>query len=169
MVAFGKKCPACGGKNLIGRSSNARLAALPTAQPRACTDCDQQLVLLFAFVAIGVEQRHLLRKRMPPFFIVRIPATNQHVRIKNISEGGLCIVQHPKAPPIPNRFLQLDIFNCNNGTSLEQITAEIITTTEQIVESCGFKTTVINNCARFVNLNQAQRKVIATCLGQYGT
>lgn len=167
MVTLGKKCPACGGKHLIDRSSNSWLAALPTARSCVCAGCRQQIVLLFSFVAIGIEQRIFSRKQLPPFFLARIPAINQHVRIKDISEGGLCIVQHPNAP-IPNRFFQLDLLNCSDGTSLEQITAEIIATTEQIVERCGFKIVVHNNCARFVNLNQAQRKVLTACLNQYG-
>ncbi|MCL2458560.1 MAG: PilZ domain-containing protein [Desulfobulbus sp.] len=168
MVAFGRKCPACGGKNLIARSSNSWLAALPAARSYACADCHQQIVQPFAFVAIGVEQRHLSRKRMPPFFLVRIPATNQYARIKNMSEGGLCFNLDYNALPPARRFLQLDLYNCNDGSSLEQIPAEIVATTKQTLVNNGFKTTVRNNCARFVNLNQAQRKVLATCLGQYG-
>jgi hypothetical protein len=168
MIAFGKKCPACGSKNLINQAPASRLATLPTVRSCACADCRQQIVLLFAF-AIGVERRQLARKQMPPFFLARIPATNQHIRIKDISEGGLCIVQHPNAPRMPNHLLHLDICNCSNGTSLEQIMVEIVATTEQIVESCNLKFIILNNSARFVNLNQAQRKILAACMNQYGT
>jgi len=168
MMAFGKKCPVCGGKSLIDRSPDSWFTALPAVRSCACADCRQQIVRLSGLAAIGVEQRQSLRKLVPPFFLARIPATNQYVRIKNISEGGLCLVQHPKAPPIPHRLLQMDLFNYSNNTSLEHISAEIITTTEQTVESCGFRIPVHSNCARFVNLNQAQRKVLSFCMGQYG-
>ncbi|MDR2549956.1 MAG: PilZ domain-containing protein [Desulfobulbus sp.] len=166
MVVFGRKCPACGGKNLIDRSPNSWLATLPTARSCACANCHQQLVLLATF-AIGVEQRRFPRLQLPSFFLVRIPATNQYARIKNISEGGLCFDLDYNALPLTRRSLRLDLYNCNDGSSLEQIPAEIVATSEQIVENNGFKTTVLNNCARFVNLNQAQRKVLANCLVQY--
>jgi len=168
MMVFGRKCPVCGGKNLVGRPPSSWLASLPTAQSYSCTDCRRQSVQLF-FFAINVEKRQFPRKRLPPFFLVRIPLTNQHVRIKDISEGGLCFVQHDNALPIPRHFFRLDLFNCNNGTSLEQLPAKVVATTEQIVERNGFKATVLNHRVRFGNLNQAQRKVLASCLVQYGT
>ena len=168
MMVFGKKCPACGGGNLIARPPNSRLAALPTARSYACADCPQQIVRLFP-CAIGVEQRHFPRRRLPAFFLIRIPATNQYARIRNISEGGLCFDLHRQAPPLPRRFFRLDLYNCNDGSSLELLPAEIVATAEQSLETNGFTTTIRNNCARFINLSQAQRKVLAGCLGRYGS
>jgi len=168
MIVFGQKCPACGGKQLIARPPVSRLAALPTARTYACADCRQQIVVLFPF-SIGVENRHFVRKRLPPFFLVRIPGgMDQFVRIKNISEGGLCFDQHYNAASVANRFFKLDLYNCNDGSSLEQLPAEIVATSEQLLEVNGLKTTLLNNCVRFVNLNQAQKKVLLTCLAQYG-
>lgn len=167
MMVFGKKCPSCGGNRLNARPPISRLAAVPTARSYACADCHQQMVALFA-CSIGVEHRHYPRKRLPSFFLVRIPDTNQYARINNISEGGLCFDLHYNAAPITNRFLRLDLYNCNDGSSLELLPAEIVATTEQLLEINGIKTTILNNCARFVNLNQAQRKVLLTCLAQYG-
>ncbi|MCL1981218.1 MAG: PilZ domain-containing protein [Proteobacteria bacterium] len=168
MMAFGRKCPACGGKNLIDRTSTSWLATLPTVRPSACADCRQHLVLLAAFAIGSKEQRHSLRARMPPFFLIRIPATNQYARIQNISEGGLCFDLDHKARPLTSHLLELDIFNCSNNTTLERIPAELVSTTEQVVENKCFKTRILNNRTRFVNLNQAQRKVLATCMQQYG-
>jgi len=169
MIAFGKKCPACNGHRLTARPRLSWLASLPTAQAYGCDECHQQIVVLFS-LSVGIEHRHFVRKQLPPFFLVRIPGrTDQYARIKNISEGGLCFDQHYNAAPLPSRLLKLDLYNCNDGSSLEQLPAEIVTTTEQLLEINGLKTTMLNNCARFINLNQAQRKVLLSCLAQYGT
>ncbi|WP_319589228.1 PilZ domain-containing protein [uncultured Desulfobulbus sp.] len=168
MMVFGKKCPACGGVRLIARPPVSRIATLPTARSYACADCQQQLIFLFPF-SIGVENRHFARKQLPSFFLVRIPGgTNQYARIKNISEGGLCFDQHYNAAPISHRFFKLDLYNCNDGASLEQLPAEIVATSEQLLEVNGIKSTILNNSARFIDLNQAQIKVLRTCLTQYG-
>lgn len=169
MMVFGKKCPSCGGQRLAARTPVSKFAPLPTARAYACEDCRQQLVYLFP-LSIGVEHRQFVRKQLPPFFLVRIPGrTSQYARIKNISEGGLCFDQHYNAAPLTSRQLELDLYNCNDGSSLEHLSAEIVSTFEQLLEINGMKTTVLNNCVRFVNLNQAQRKVLSTCLAQYGT
>lgn len=169
MMVLGKKCPACGGERLVAKPPVSRIATLPTARSYACADCRQQVLFLFPF-SIGVENRHFARRQLPPFFLVRISSgTNQYARIKNISEGGLCFDQHYNAAPISGRFFKLDLYNCNNGASLEQLPAEIVATSEQLLEVNGVKTTILNNSARFIDLNQAQIKVLRTCLDQYGS
>lgn len=168
MMAIGKKCPACGGTELIARQSVSRIAALPTARAYACAACLQQIVYLFP-VSIAVENRHYARKRLPPFFLVRISGgTNQYARIKNISEGGLCFDQHYNAPPLTDPNVRLDLYNCNDGSSLEQLPAKIVASSEQILDVNGMKTTMLNMSAKFIDLNQAQKKVLLTCLAQYG-
>jgi len=167
-MVLGKKCPACGGKRLTARSPISRLAALPIARSYACADCHQQMVALFPF-SIGVEHRHFARKRLPSFFLARIPgSTNRYVQIKNISEGGICLHQHADAVPVAGRFFRLDLYNCNDGSSLEQLPAEIVATSKQILEINGIKTSILSHCARFVGLNQAQKKILHTCLVQHG-
>ena len=167
MMAFGKKCPACGGRRLAARPATTRLGALPTARTYACADCGQQMVYVFP-AAIGFENRQFVRKQLPPFFLVRITGrANQFARIKNISEGGLCFDQHYNAAPVGGSLVALDLYNCNDGSSLEQLPTEIVATFEQQLDVNGIKTTVLNHCARFVNINQAQRKVLSNCLAQY--
>lgn len=168
MMVFGKKCPACGGKRLLARPPASRAAWLPTAKTFACGDCRQQMVFLFPF-SFCLENRHHPRKKLPPFFLVRISGrTNQYARIKNISEAGICFTYNYNAAPLANRFLMLDLYNCNDGASLEQLPTEIISTSKQLSDINGMKTTILNSCARFVHLNQAQRKILSTCIAQYG-
>lgn len=169
MMVLGKKCPSCGGRQLTKRPAAARLAAFPTARAYACSACQQQLVFLFPF-SIGVENRQSVRKQMPPFFLVRINGTsNQYARINNLSEGGMCFQQQYNAPPLPGPRLLLDLYNCNDGSSLEQLPAEIVATNERLQEQNGHKSTKVHYSARFTHLNQAQRKVLNSCLEQYGT
>lgn len=168
MMVFGKKCPSCGGKQLTTRPSASRIAALPTAKAFSCSCCRQPLVY-WCLLSIGIENRQYARKKMPPFFVVRIAGrADKYARIKNISEGGLCFNHHYNAGPLNSRLLMVDLYNCNEGSSLEQLPAKIVATSEQLLDINGIKTTVLNYCAQFVNLNHAQRKVLHTCLAQYG-
>lgn len=168
MTVFGKKCPACGGKHLLDRPAVSRLAALPFVHAYACADCHQQLLYFFP-VALGEEHRKSGRKRMPPFFLVRIGGnTSQYARIHNISEGGLCFQQHAHAAPFAGPRLWLDLYNCNDGSSLEQIPAEIVATNEQLVDIAGHRTTSIRYSTRFMHLSHAQRKVLKGCIEQHG-
>lgn len=168
MAVFGKKCPTCGGTELIVRPPTSWINAIPLVQAYSCAACRQQLVTLL-FYSIGVDHRHFPRKHLPPFFLARIPGEcDQYVRIKNISEGGLSFDQHYNAAPFGTTVLTIDLYNCNDGSSLEQLPTEIVATTEHILDINGYKTTILNHCARFVNLNQAQKKVLRSCLDQYG-
>ncbi len=168
MTVFGKKCPACGGKHLLARPAVSRLATLPLVHAYTCADCQQQLIYLFPF-SIEEENRKCSRKRMPPYFLVRINGnTGQYARIHNISEGGLCLHQHYHAAPLNGPRLWLDLYNCNDGSSLEQIPAEIVATNEQLTDIAGHRTTSINYSTRFMHLSQAQRKVLISCIEQHG-
>lgn len=168
MMVLGKKCPACGGNQLVAKESVSRIAALPGAKAFMCADCNQQILLVLG-VAISTEHRHFERKKMPPYILIRIPGPNsQFARITNISEGGVCFYQQIGADMPFSRFLMLDLYNCNDGSSLEQLPAEIVATTEHIQDNNGIKSTVLSNCARFVDLNQAQKKVLHSCICEHG-
>lgn len=163
---FRKRCPTCGGRQLVARPQPA--SGLPTAPTYACVECRRLLRFYFLF-SVSAEQRRFPRRRLPSFFLVRMADTaHQYARIKNISEGGLCFDQHYHAAPLATRRFTVDLFNCNDGSSLEQLPAEIVATCEQLFDVNGVKTTVVNHRVRFVRLNRAQRKVLHLCLAQYG-
>lgn len=167
-MVFGKRCPACGGKQLTVKPPASRFSSLPMARAFSCRDCRQQMIFLFPF-SFPIENRQHARKTLPPFFLIRISGqANRYARIKNISEFGICFDQNFNAAPLAGRFLMLDLYNCNDGSSLEQLPAEIIATSEQLLDKNGIKATVLNNCARFVHLRQAQRKILSACIAQYG-
>ena len=169
MMVLGKKCPACGGSQLVAKENAPRITALPGANAFMCRDCNQQILHVFG-VAIGMEHRHFTRKKMPPYILVRIPGPNsQFARITNISEGGICFYQQAGADILHSQYLMLDLYNCNDGSSLEQLPAEIVATSEQILDCNGIKNTVYNKSARFVDLNQAQKKVLTSCINEHGT
>ena len=169
MITLGKKCPACGSKQLALRLPNTVPGWLPAAKSMVCERCHQPVVFALG-VSVGVENRQYTRKILPPHFLVRIPGhTNRFARIRNIGEGGICFDQPSDAAPgMIERKLMLDLFNCNDGSSLEQLPTEIVASLEQFLEINGVPTVTHTNCARFVNLNQAQKKVLFTCINQYG-
>jgi len=120
-------------------------------------------------VSVSREHRRFPRKQLPPFFLVRISGKElQYARIKNISEDGISFDQHYNAPPLSSNIISIDLYNCNDGSSLEKLPTEILATTEYILDTNGIKTTILNYCGRFVNLTQAQKKVLRSCLNQFG-
>lgn len=168
MISFGRKCPACGSRRVVAASGSARARAFPLARRCACADCGQQMVCLPG-LSRTIEHRHHPRQRLPPFFLVRLPGqTTRFARIRDLSEGGICFVSPAGQTPPPGRFL-LDLYNCNDGSSLELLSAEIVATRESHLDSDGVSTTVINSCARFTSLNRAQKKVLRACIARYGT
>ena len=169
MITLGRKCPACGSRHVVAASGSARAGAFPLARRCACADCGQQMVCLPGF-SRTIEHRHHPRQRLPPFFLVRLPGqtTTRFARIRDLSEGGICFVSPAEHTPPPGRIL-LDLYNCNDGSSLELLPAEIVATRESHLDSNGVSTTVINSCARFTSLNRAQKKVLRACIARYGS
>lgn len=168
MMMFGRKCPVCGNRQLATRPPVNEPAWLPAAQSLICEHCCQPLLYCLG-ISLGVERRHADRKQLPANFLVRISGrTNQFARISNISPGGICFDMHYSAPPPSGYCLMLDLYNCNDGSSLEQLAAEIVATCEQMLDINGIKTTVYKQSARFVHLNQAQKKILFSCIQQYG-
>ena len=168
MITFGKKCPACGSRHLVASASPSRPAALLAVRRRVCADCGQQVVCLPG-LSCAIEHRRHVRLQMPPFFLVRIPGqANRFGRIRNLSEGGICF-DSPGGDACADRLLLLDLYNCNDGSSLEQLPAKIVATRASRQDINGAGTTVINNCARFTSLNRAQKKVLRSCIARYGT
>ena len=168
MIVLGKKCPACASNRLSARETTSRLTAIPGVETCMCMECKQQILVFFSF-SMSVEHRNSARKKLPPYMLVRLPGQfNQFARIKNISEGGICFDQHCGATPPDSGSFLLDLYNCNDGSSLEQLPAKIVASYEQQLDINGVRSTVVNNCARFVQLNQAQKKVLCSCIDQHG-
>ena len=57
--------------------------------------------------------------------------------------------------PFSDSLLFLDLFNCNDGSSLEQLPAEIVATNEQFKKLNNQKTTINNDSLRFKGLSRA--------------
>ncbi len=170
MMTFGEKCPACGHPQLSTRTPASLPAWLPTAKPLICERCHQPLLTFFG-ISLSVECRRHLRTNLPPFFLVRIPGqTNQFARISNISEGGICF-SHRNGHPCPaaGQHLFLDLYNCNEGSSLEQLLVQIVASRQQPLDLHGIPASICHHSGRFVHLSHAQSKVLANCIQQYGT
>lgn len=168
MITFGRKCPACASRHVVAAPGGARPGVFPLARRCACADCGQQMVCLPGF-SRTIEHRHHHRRQMPPFFLVRIPGPpNRFARIRNISDDGICFVS-PAEQTFPPGPLLLDLYNCNDGSSLELLPAEIVASPVLPVEIKGIRTAALNSCARFTNLNRAQKKVLRACIARYGT
>ena len=172
MITYTKKCPGCGSKRSAPRPPpTSWIASLPFATTFSCQECHQQYVYVFPFsIAIAIENRRHPRSELPVYFLLRIRGPqNQYTRIANISPGGIAFTQHTQAVPAGTGFLVVDLYNCNDGSSLESLTAEVVATCEQRLDIQGRKTSLFKNSARFTHLNQAQKKVLSTCISQHGS
>lgn len=169
MITLTKKCPHCGSKRSTPRTQAPGPVSLPLVKTFFCQDCRQLFRYLFPF-AIALENRGHPRSALPKNFLLRIrgPRT-QYARITNISPGGLSFTHHTRVASTDNSLLVVDLYNCNNGSSLESLQLEVVATSEQHLNLQGRKTSTHKNSARFIHLNQAQQKILSTCIRQYGT
>jgi hypothetical protein len=168
-MTYTKKCPGCGSKRSAPRPPTSWMASLPFVSTFSCQECRQQFVYVFPF-SIAIENRRYPRSKLPVYFLLRVRGPqNQYTRIANISPGGIAFTHHTNTVPAGTRFLVVDLYNCNDGSSLESLTAEVVATSEQRLDIQGRKTSLFTNSARFIHLNQAQKKVLSTCISQHGS
>ncbi len=169
MVTLWKKCPSCSKTKLAKKADGSFTATFQITKKYFCKTCYQQ-ILFILFFSLAVENRKHPRKRFPAFFLVRIPGTeNQFARINNISQGGICFSHNFKDSPFPALPPTIDLYNCNDGSSLDQLPIQLIATDEDIQHGIKESKTIVNNRIRFTNLNQAQKKILEACLAAYGT
>jgi hypothetical protein len=169
MITLTKKCPHCGSKRFTPRTPSPWTALLPFIKTFSCQDCCQ-LFRYFFPIAVAFENRGHPRSELPINFLLRIQGLrNQYARITNISPGGLSFTHHNNLVLPDTRLLMVDLYDCNNGSSLESLQLEVVFTSEQQVDRQGTKISVFQNSARFIHLNQAQKKVLATCIQQNGS
>lgn len=169
MPMLGKTCPACGHRQLSPRPTPKKpLVWLGVAQALVCDRCRQPLLYGLG-VAWAVERRRAERKRLPLHFLIRIPGpVNQFATISNISQGGICFALHAAVPTAAGSRLCLDLYNCNDGSSLDGLVVEILAKREppRALNSGGIPR--IQQSARFIRLNQAQKKVVLACMEREG-
>ncbi|MBM9537956.1 hypothetical protein [Desulfobulbus alkaliphilus] len=169
MMTLTKKCPHCGSKRFTSRSETSRTTPLSFATIFSCQECCQQFRYLFPF-ALAFESRVTPPSELPVNFLLRIQGTrNQYARITNISPGGLSFIHHVNVLPADTRLLVVDLYNCNDGSSLESLRIEIVASSEQELNRQGRKASIFRYSARFIHLNQAQQKVLVTCISQHGS
>lgn len=167
MVCLGKKCPCCGGKKMMNRGQNSWVERTSFASPLVCAECGQRLIS-YGLCTISAEQRRHNRFLLPASFLLRIPGDKpQFARIKNISQGGISFDTLSCCLPA-HKSLRVDIFNCNTGTGIEQLPVEIIAPPENIPTSAAPARIQSTKGARFLNLTQVQKKLLADCIQTNG-
>ncbi len=163
MICLGKKCPACGSTKMKTREKRSWVEGTALATPAVCKDCGQRLTT-FGLCTFAAETRQHIRYRLPGFLLLRLPGPPpQFARIKNISHGGICF-DNLSSCLSSKQALRVDIYNCNNGTVIEQLPVEIISTYEKTNEKYPDAPPVLSKGARFLNLTQVQKKLLADCI-----
>ena len=167
MVCLGKRCPCCGGKKMMSRGQNSWMERTSFAAPLVCTECGERLIS-YGLCTISAEQRRHNRFLLPASFLLRIPGDcPQFARIKNISQGGIRFDNLSCSLPA-HTTLRVDIFNCNTGTGIEQLPVEIIAPPEKNPATTTGDEIQTTKGARFLNLTQAQKKLLADCIQTNG-
>lgn len=168
MVCLGKKCPACGSTQMRSRNKRSWVEGTAIASPAVCQDCGQRLTT-FGLCTFAAENRQHLRYVLPNSLLLRLPGPPpQFARIKNISYGGICF-DNLSCCLSSKQTLRVDIYNCNNGTVIEQLPVEIISTYEETDENRPDEAPVLTKGARFLNLTQVQKKLLADCIQKNGS
>ncbi|MBM9512121.1 PilZ domain-containing protein [Desulfogranum marinum] len=152
---------------MMSRGQNSWMERTSFASPLVCTECGQRLTS-YGLCTISAEQRRHNRFLLPASFLLRIPGDKpQFARIKNISQGGISFDNLSCCLPA-HKTLRVDIFNCNTGTGIEQLPVEIVSTPEKIQNETPVAAIQATKGARFLNLTQAQKKLLADCIQTNG-
>lgn len=168
MYTYGKKCPSCNERDLHPAAPiNTWLSRIPTCKRFICPKCHLGILYIFPFSIIK-EQRSHQRHALPKNFLLRISgAVNSFARIRDISTEGVCFMHNYHNGGIPEPFYIVDLYNCDDGTSLEGLHVKMVDTSEEL-HAVG-ETAVFNTYhrGRFTNLNQVQKKVLASCIEKF--
>jgi hypothetical protein len=167
MFTFGKKCPRCGSMAIVPKNGTQGHMGAFALGRYLCRDCRQSIShrLFFSYTE---DQRRWQRHRLPSTFVIRIhDHQDQYARIADISASGIGFFSGMGGESLAGKRVLVDLFNCDDGTSLEQLSVEILASRiDHLDANPGYRSVVLNR-ARFTQLNQAQVKVLNNCISRY--
>ncbi len=117
-----------------------------------------------------IEQRKSPRYKVPNTLLVRFRAAReQFAKIQNISSGGLSFSYNFDLQKLSSNTLNIDIYNCEQGTYLENLPIRILSN-RIVTQKVGDKaTTIMNNAAQFERLNRVQLKLLEDFIHRYAS
>ena len=140
---------------------------LPIAKIATCRHCNRNF-LSFLGANLKIEQRKHPRYKVPSTLLVRFRAAReQFAKIQNISRGGLSFSYNFDLQKLASSSLKIDIYNCEQGTYLENLPIRILANRIMIQKVGDKSTTIMKNAAQFESLNRVQRKLLDEFIQRY--
>nr|WP_161629878.1 PilZ domain-containing protein [Desulfogranum japonicum] len=107
------------------------------------------------------DLRRHQRVTLPRTFVMKIPGKKtQYSRIENISEGGICFDCNFDLCLQKNQTLHIDLYCCDDGSLLEKLPIEVLSTYEHAPENMQMPVPKLVTGARFLDLNEKQKRVL---------
>ena len=160
-------CPYCRSHNFKTVPLKGWMRILPVAKMAHCRHCKRNFLSFLIFTS-PIEQRKSPRYQVPNTLLVRFRAAReQFAKIQNISSGGLNFSYNFDLQKLSSSSLNIDIYNCEQGTYLENLPVRILSN-RIVIQKMGDKsTTIMKNAAQFERLNRVQYKLLEDFIDRY--
>ncbi|PIE56728.1 MAG: hypothetical protein CSA34_01805 [Desulfobulbus propionicus] len=166
MIVFGKKCPQCG-KTALKKQENSTAGREKNGR-YLCDICHRSIRYRWP-CSFDDDQRREPRHALPTKFLMRIHDTQPHYgRITNISRGGVGFLCKADTDLSPGALLEVDLYNCENGRSLEKLPAKIVSTKIQGNKEVQDSRQSRRSSASFLELNDDQQELLDLCIKEHG-
>lgn len=159
-ISFGKKCPRCGATNYFPLHKKGWFLQLPGVRYYTCSDCHHD----FCFIppcSVLINKRTSERIKPPNTLLVRFNGQQQQfAKIEDISLEGIGFSYDLDQQKFAEEIFTIDLYNCKQGTSLQNLPIQVVTTRVAVREISGKRTTILRSGARFGYLTNTQKKIL---------
>ena len=168
MYVFGRKCPRCKGRDLSPLTLQPWMDSFPAARHYHCRTCSQDILSFFP-ISVLLEKRTSERFKMPNNLLIRLKGQHeQFARIHDLSENGLRFSYNYDSQKFADTALEVDLYNCEQGTSLERLPIRVLSSTFETRKIGDSPTTIVWQGACFGQLNRAQKTILKNYITTYG-
>ena len=145
-----------------------RLHSLPGMQHLCCSDCGQDFYF-FAGCSILHDKRAGTRLQPPNTLLVRFREKEQKfAQIEDITTEGIGFSYNLDQQKFVRDRFSIDLYNCKQGTSLEDLPIQVVSTKVSVEQIAGQPTTILRNGAYFVDLSRTQKKLLQQFIEKSG-
>ena len=167
-IILGKKCPRCKTANFSSVSRKSWLCSTPGVQHLSCSDCGQDFYF-FIGCSILHDKRTSKRLQPPNTLLVRFREKEQKfAQIEDISTEGIGFSYNLDQQKFVRDRFSIDLYNCKQGTSLEDLPVQVVSTKVSVEQISGQPTTILRNGAYFADLSRTQKKLLKHFIEESG-
>lgn len=161
-------CPTCHSDNYVELLPKSWMHVVPGAKYLHCKDCHRDFISISP-ITLANERRKHDRYTVHHCLLVKLRTKKlQFGRISDIHLNGIRFSYDKESQEIDTDTLEIDIFNCFNGTSLDRIRLKVVQETTIDFTVATDRILLLNDVnGQFKQLTNAQKKYLQDYLDAY--